>query len=39
MFRQLTGRGVLAWLAGFFGVIFLANFALIYFALQNVGMA
>ena len=31
----LTGRGVLLWLGGFFCTIFLANFALTYFALRT----
>ncbi len=31
----LTGRGVLLWLGGFFCAIFLANFALTYFALHT----
>lgn len=31
----LTGRGVVIWLFGFFGAIFLANFALTYFALRT----
>jgi len=32
---QLTGRHVLAWLGGFFFVMFVANIALIYFALHT----
>lgn len=35
MSGQLTGRGVLAWLGAFFGVMFIANIALIYFALHT----
>ena len=33
--EQLTGRHVLAWLGAFFGVMFIANIALIYFALHT----
>ncbi|MEI2384260.1 FixH family protein [Breoghania sp. JC706] len=33
--RRLTGRGVLAWLVGFFLVIFAANGAFIYYALSS----
>jgi nitrogen fixation protein FixH len=33
--RELTGRDVLAWLGVFFGVMFIANIALIYFALHT----
>jgi nitrogen fixation protein FixH len=32
---QLTGRHVLAWLGAFFSVMFIANIALIYFALHT----
>ncbi len=32
---QLTGRHVLAWLGAFFAVMFVANVALIYFALHT----
>ena len=35
MAEQLTGRHVLAWLGGFFTVMFVANIALIYFALHT----
>ena len=35
MSGQLTGRHVLAWLGGFFLVMFAANGALIYFALHT----
>ncbi len=35
MSEQLTGRHVLAWLGAFFGVMFAANIALIYFALHT----
>ena len=31
----LTGRGVLLWICGFFCTVFLANFALTYFALRT----
>jgi len=30
--RRLTGRAVLFWLLGFFGIIFAVNFAFVYFA-------
>ncbi len=33
--EQLTGRHVLAWLGAFFAVMFVANIALIYFALHT----
>ncbi len=32
---ELTGRHVLAWLGAFFGVMFIANIAMIYFALHT----
>lgn len=35
MAHQLTGRHVLAWIGGFFLVMFAANIALIYFALHT----
>lgn len=35
MSEQLTGRHVLGWLGAFFGVMFIANIALIYFALHT----
>ena len=35
MSGELTGRHVLAWLGAFFGVMFVANIALIYFALHT----
>lgn len=33
--RRLTGRGVLAWLLGFFAVVFLANAVFIYLAMTS----
>ncbi len=33
--RKLTGRGVLVWLVVGFGIMFAANFALIYYALST----
>ena len=33
--KRLTGRGVLAWLFGFFALIFAANGAFIYFAMSS----
>ena len=33
--KRLTGRGVLAWLLGFFGLIFLANGIFIYYAMSS----
>jgi len=33
--RRLTGRGVLAWVVGFFAVIFAANIALVWLALDS----
>ncbi len=35
MTGEVTGRHVLAWLGAFFGVMFIANIALIYFALHT----
>ena len=35
MVQELTGRHVLAWLGAFFGVMFVANITLVYFALHT----
>jgi nitrogen fixation protein FixH len=35
MMRPLTGRGVLVWLAGFFGIIFVTNFIFITMAVKT----